>query len=235
MDSDDDFEDTFVPQPTENNNPRINITHGQVNSDGKTVRGKDIVWIDYEQFDTAEDYLSSDLRKKLVDEFTLRRKYEWDYADTEMYTCKFSRRAGYIPCPWRIKVSFLSNSDAVLVETCEETSDHIHEVDPDYTPDNSNLFRWPAAATAIVMTGCRNEARPKVILRNLRDANVFDGMTEPTMIQLYNKITNVKNILDKTRDILTTHDLRQKVAEHLETPESDIEAFIPFCLSLIHI
>ena len=78
------------------------------------------------------------------------------------------------------------------------------------------------------MTGVKNEARPKVILRNLREANIFDGMSEPNMIQLYNKITNVKNILDKTRDILTTHDLRQKVAQHLDTPESEVEAFIPF-------
>ena len=117
---------------------------------------------------------------------------------------------------------------AVLVETCEETSDHIHDVDPDYTPDNTNMIRWPAAVTAIIMTGVRNEARPKDNLRNLRDSNVFDGMAEPSMIQFYNKITNVKNVMDKSRDILTTHDFLQKVADHLETPESEIEAFIPF-------
>ena len=58
--------------------------------------------------------------------------------------------------------------------------------------------------------------------------NVFDGMTEPSMIQLYYKITNVKNILKKSRDILTTNDLRQKVAKHLDMPESEIEALIPF-------
>ena len=92
----------------------------------------------------------------------------------------------------------------------------------------THLTTRTCAATAIIMTGVKNEARPKVILRNLREANIFDGMSEPNMIQLYNKITNVKNILDKTRDLLTTHDLRQKVAQHLETPESEVEAFIPF-------
>ena len=133
------YEIPFVPQSTDNNNPPINVTHGQVNSDGKTVRGKDLIWKDFDQFDSAEDFNSSDLRKKLGEEFTLRRKNEWDYADIEIYTCKFARRAGFIPCPWQLKVSFLSNSDAVLVETCEETSDHIHNADPDYTPDNSNM------------------------------------------------------------------------------------------------
>ena len=48
------------------------------------------------------------------------------------------------------------------------------------------------------------------------------------MIQLYNKITSVKKLLDKTRDILTTHDLRQKISQHLDVPQSDLEAYIPF-------
>ena len=48
------------------------------------------------------------------------------------------------------------------------------------------------------------------------------------MIQLYNKITSVKKVLNKTRDILTTHDLRQMVGQHLDVPQSDLEAQIPF-------
>ena len=35
-------------------------------------------------------------------------------------------------------------------------------------------------------------------------------------------------VVYKTRDILTTHDLRQKIAQHLDVPESELEAFIPF-------
>ena len=54
-------------------------------------------------------------------------------------------------------------------------------------------------------------------------------MSEPSMIQLYNKITNVKNIiLEKSSDILITNDLRQKVDKHLVMPESEIKTFIPF-------
>ena len=68
----------------------------------------------------------------------------------------------------------------------------------------------------------------KVIMCNLRQANIFDGRPEPSMIQLYNKIANVKRVVYKTRDIFTTHDLRQKIAQHLDVPESELEAFIPF-------
>ena len=78
-DSDNDFEDTFVPQSTDNNNPPINVTHGQVNSDGKTVRGKDLIWKDFDQFDSAEDFNSSDLRKKMSESQTKagnQRKFE---------------------------------------------------------------------------------------------------------------------------------------------------------------
>ena len=35
-------------------------------------------------------------------------------------------------------------------------------------------------------------------------------------------------VVYKTRDILTTHDLRQKIAQHLDVPESELEAFSPF-------
>ena len=229
--SDSDIEDTFMDPLLVNNNVTANNdvsqNHGKINENGRKVRGRDIVWVDYESFENADEYHGSPLVKKLEDEFTLRRKNEWDYADVEIFTCKFARRSGFLPCPWQLKVNFLSNSDAVVVETTEEASDHVHEADPEYTPDGSNMFRWSRSATAIITTGVKNEARPKIILRNLRDANTFDGQTEPTMIQLYNKITSVKKLLDKTRDILTTHDLRQKISQHLDVPQSDLEAYIP--------
>ena len=234
-DSDDsDFEDTFTQPLPSNNNVNVNedtaaaAARGKINKDGKTVRGKDTNWLDFENFETVEEYFASDLFKKISDDFTLRRKHEWDYGDIEIHTCKFARRIGFLPCPWQLKVSFLSTSDAVVVETTDEASDHRHEEDHDYVQEGSSMFRWSSAATAIVTTGVKNEARPKIILRNLRDANIFDGMVEPTIIQLYNKITNIKNILNKTKDILTTHDLRQLVLKNLEIPESDIEAYIPF-------
>ena len=95
-DSDNDFEDTFVPQSTDNNNPPINVTHGQVNSDGKTVRGKDLIWKDFDQFDSAEDLNSFDLRKRnlmrslLSGEIMSGPTHGRDYAYIEIYTCKFA-------------------------------------------------------------------------------------------------------------------------------------------------
>jgi hypothetical protein len=60
-----------------------------------------------------------------------------------------------------------------------------------------------AFATDIIITHIH--LRPKVILRHLRDKNGFDGVIEPEMIQLYNKVSHVKKLLRKSENILTTH------------------------------
>ena len=103
---------------------------------------------------------------------------------------------------------------------------HKHEVDPDFI-DFGVGYRWGKEATDIIITGIKNDARPKVILRNLRDKNVFDGRVEPNMVQLYNKISHLKKCLKQTEKIMTTHDLRLKLAEHLNVPESEHKAYVP--------
>ena len=229
----DDFVDTYLSEdPVLNSNleeeEASQRENAKVNSEGRRVRGKDLVWKDFEDFETADEFKASDLKKKLDEEFTLRRSNSWDYADVEIYTCKYSRRAAYLPCPLIFKVNFLSNSEGVVVQTTEDSSEHLHELDPEFSPDGTNMFRWPSAATVIITNCVKNDVRPKVIMRNLREANIFDGRPEPSMIQLYNKIANVKRVVYKTRDILTTHDLRQKIDQQLDVPGLEHEAFIPF-------
>ena len=46
----------------------------------------------------------SDIAKILKKEFSCRKNREFDYADIAEYECKFRRRVGFIPCPWKIKV-----------------------------------------------------------------------------------------------------------------------------------
>ena len=49
-----------------------------------------------------------------------------------------------------------------------------------------------------------------------------------TMIQLYNKITNIKKVLKLTDNLANTHQLRQKLQQHSEVPDNDIEAYVPY-------
>ena len=138
-DSDSDFEDTFRPSQTNSQNNNLNaeqdgVSQGKVNKDGKTVRGKDIEWMDYERFESAEEYFSSDLANKLSEEFSCRRKNDWEYGSIEVHSCKFERRVGFLPCPWKIKINFMSTSSAVVAETTKDVSDHVHTEDPDYNP-----------------------------------------------------------------------------------------------------
>ena len=73
--------------------------------------------------------------------------------------------------------------------------------------------------------GIKNGATPKVILQNMRDKNCFTSSVEPTMMQLYNKISHFKKIMNLTDHIEDTHQMRQKVENHIEVPDNDIEAY----------
>ena len=63
-DSGSDFEDTFLDPTVRNNNvPGVAVeieNHENINKDGKRVRGKDIIWVDYEHYESAEEYHDSD-------------------------------------------------------------------------------------------------------------------------------------------------------------------------------
>lgn len=77
------------------------------------------------------------------------------------------------------------------------------------------------------MEGVINHAKPKVIKRNLKNANVC-GRSLPTKTELYNKIAAVKIKVFPSSKVKNTHELRQKVSEHLNEPASDIEAYVAY-------
>ena len=220
--SDDDF--TYMGEENddiETESESQQISSGRINKDGKKVRGKDKVWLDLENFPNADEYGNSELHKELVENFTEKHIREREYGDVHNFICKFNRRAGFLPCQREVKVVFLSHCSDVQVSY---TEDHKHEEDPNYI-DNGVGYRWSAFATGIIETHIR--LRPKEILRHLRDKNAFDGV-EPDMIQLYNKVSHVKKLLLKSEKILTTHDLRRKIAQHIEKPESEVSPYIPY-------
>ena len=53
-------------------------------------------------------------------------------------------------------------------------------------------------------------------------------MPEPTSQQLYNKIANMKKVLNLSETVENTHDLREKIKEFLEVPDNDIEGYVPY-------
>ena len=63
--------------------------------------------------------------------------------------------------------------------------------------------------------GIKNGVTPKVILQNMRDKNCFTSSAEPTVMQLYNKISHLKKIMNLTDHIEDTHQMRQKVENHI--------------------
>ena len=128
--SDSDFEDIGGFQndtsddDAEVNDTSINNDQVRTNAQGKKVRGKDIDWLEFTSFPTAEEYKNSELLKKIKDEYSLNREREWDYGTVLVYTCKHLRRVEFIPCKKQLKVTYKSNSDEVTIETNIEGDDH---------------------------------------------------------------------------------------------------------------
>ena len=76
-------------------------------------RGGDINWIEVAQFDSVEDFQNLDFYRDINQYFTMRKGRENNYADTETYYCKFSRRKMFKICPRKYRVCFLSTCDDV--------------------------------------------------------------------------------------------------------------------------
>ena len=144
-------------------------------------------------------------------------------ATVHNYACKYSQREKFLPWRKEIRIVFPSDSSVVFVQECNQ---HEHIENPDFI-DESLVFKWSHQATDIILMGIKNGATPKVILRNMRDKNCFTSSAEPTMMQLYNKISHLKKIMNLTDHIEDTHQMRQKVENHIEVPDNDIEAYIP--------
>ena len=107
-------------------------------------------------------------------------------------------------------MNYLSTCDIVIVQTAKDISEHIHMKDPDYQ-NSGNFFKWSVDQTNMVFQGVKNEAKPKIILRNLREANLFEDGKEPTSLQLNNKIRSCRTIIKHSDQVFSTHELREKI------------------------
>jgi hypothetical protein len=199
----------------------------RVNGQGQTVRGKDVDWVEVKRFATANEYVDSDIGKKIVEEFTSRKSREFDYADVKIYHCRYSRRVGFKPCPWMFKVSFLTRCSDVIVETNDGLMDHLHDEDPEYELNPGAVFKWTEEMNKIIEEGVVNHAKPNVIKRNLNEANLFLSR-KPSKIQLYNKIAAVRKRVFPSINIVNTHQMRQRISNVLEIPASEVEGYVPY-------
>ena len=78
----------------------------------------------------------------------------------------------------------------------------------------------------MIIQGVTNEARPKLIRRNMENANLFSEGKIPTSLELSNKIAHVRKLVYGSNQIFYTHQLREKINEHSELPEDETKAYI---------
>ena len=106
-----------------------------------------------------------------------------------------------------MKVAYLSHNSEVVVEALEDVANHVHKEDLDFINNSSKYYKWTTEATEIVMNGVVNHAKPKVINRNLKHANVC-GSRMPNQAELYNKIAAVKATVFPTTKVMNSHEIK---------------------------
>ena len=125
---------------------------------------------------------------------------------------------------------FFSHNDEVSVACADGVEEHVHgQIEDDAGSAGGVNFKWTLEQTAMIRQCVQNEqTSPAIIRRNLENANLFLEGKTPTNQQLNNKIAHVKLQLNKTQQIFTTHHLREKIKENIDTPEDEDEAYIAF-------
>ena len=189
---------------------------------GRRYRGKDLDWRLQTSFENVEEYKNSNIFQDLKENFTLRKRRELHHGNVENFICRFSRKVGYTKCSREIKVVFPSDTVEVQIY---EYKNHVHE---ESSQKSSKVYRWSALANSIIATGIKNGAKPKVILRNLRDQDAFGQGEEPSLNCLYNKVASMKKVLKLSEKIENTHQLRIKIKEYEKIPEDKHEGFVSY-------
>ena len=228
---DSDFVDvTAHEQSDEGDDGEAISVGGKVVRNGKFVRGRDIVWVEVGVFTTAPDYFASDLCKNISKNYTATRKRQFNYAEIIEYRCKYARKLGFLPCPIKMRVLFLSHCQEVRIETSHECQDHQHEEEAPSLLNNkkSSNYRWSSRMNDIIEQCVSNHGKPKVAMRNMEQAGCFLNINRPTMEQVYNKMAAVKKSLNKNPELTNTFEMRQLVQQHLSIPEDPHEAYIPY-------
>ena len=227
--SDSDYCDVGNSVDEGDNVVRNGMRKARTNDEGVKVRGTDVEWVEVVTFKNKEAFDESDIKAKLDKQFSRRKSRAFDYGDVDNFVCKYSRKVGFLTCPLKYKVTFMSGSFDVCVEVNDDKEEHLHEEKTGDSLDDAKHFRWSEEQTAIITENLSNNVtKPNWIRRNLNNANVF-GSIKPSDIQLYNKIANVKKTLFSSEKVVNTHDLRQVASTYLDVPEDELEGYVALC------
>ena len=193
----------------------FDVPNVRINKDGKKIRGRDLSWVKKVKYDNPKKFHDSNLIDDLKENYTAKRKRNYAYASVHNYVCKFSQRCQYLPCKKEIRIIFPCESEEVLVE---EAGQHEHVLHPGFIYENFD-YKWGKLETEIIVDGIQNRTRPKAMLRNMRDRNCFKRTEEPTLIQLYNKISHMKKL--RSSNFTEPKEIRNQSQQNLD---NNIEA-----------
>jgi hypothetical protein len=93
-------------------------------------RGPDIQWKEVMRWQDETEFNNSEEYGLLKKEFTKKKSWMSDYADSETWACKHSRKAHFRKCPRMVKLEYLGASKTVVM--LDNSQEHDHTIDGDY-------------------------------------------------------------------------------------------------------
>ena len=125
--SDSDYCDVGNSVDEGDNVVRNGMRKARTNDESVKVRGTDVEWVEVVTFKNKEAFDESDIKAKLDKQFSRRKSRAFDYGDVDNFVCKYSRKVGFLTCPLKYKVTFMSGSFDVCVEVNDDKEEHLHE------------------------------------------------------------------------------------------------------------
>ena len=150
---------TYFGEEIDEDIPEVEDTPA-TSKNAKPTRGKDFDWLNRKTFLNNEAFSSSELIDEIKNDFSCRKRIEYEYGEVHVYMCKVNRRKGYEKCSKQMRIVFPSDSLQVLIQ---ETGSHEHVRKE---TGELQVYKWTVEAERIIEMSLRHNATTAIIMRN---------------------------------------------------------------------
>ena len=185
----------------------------------RNLRGKAIPWVEAFRFETREDYEDSAVYKDKISTMKTRDKGGRPY---KVFYCVYSRKTGYTPCPYALRVTHTLEGEVVVEEISVEHAgsshnDHSRSENERKTVDYSKADK---RIKELLEVDCRT----RNIIADLRLKELIHP--SPTKHQISAKIQRIRDKLKLSAKKITVEELKTFITDKKKIPEDPSTPFI---------
>ena len=186
----------------------------------RNLRGKAIPWVEAFRFETREDYEDSAVYKDKISNMKTRDKGRRPY---KVFYCVYSRKTGYTPCPYALRVTHTLEGEVVVEEISveHEGSDHNdHSRSENLERKTFDYSKADKRIKELLEVDCRT----RNIIADLRNKDLIHPST--TKHQIQQKIQRIRDKLKLSAKKMTVEELKTFITDKKKIPEDPSTPFI---------